>query len=145
MHFVAGANAALGVLAVVALLPAGWLLGGRPAAVVLIVFVAARLADYGLGGNIALTAAVEIVAGSAVVLAARAAAVSAWRARREVAREASHDLRTPPTVLHGYISMLEDGTLPSELTRHLMPLLARKTRELNESIDAVLARVRDRV
>jgi len=41
--------------------------------------------------------------------------------------------------------MLEDCTLPSELTRHLMPLLARKTRELNESIDAVLARVRDRV
>jgi membrane protein DedA with SNARE-associated domain len=143
IDFMAGATVALGVLAVVALLPAGWLLGGRAAALVLIVFVAARLADYGLGGNVALMAAIEILAGAAVAVAAHAAAASAWKARREMAREASHDLRTPLTVLQGYISMLEDGTLPSERARNLMPLLAGKTRELNEGIDAVLARVRD--
>jgi K+-sensing histidine kinase KdpD len=107
-------------------------------------FAAARLADYGLGGNTTLTAAFEIFAGSAAAVAARAAAVSAWRARCAIAREVSHDLRTPLTVLHGYISMLEDGTLPSERTRNLMPLLACKTRELNERIDAVLARAHDR-
>jgi len=139
--FLAGPSAALGVLAVLALLPAGWLLGRRPVGLVLFVYVAARLVDYAVGGNLPLTTAAEILAGAAALLAARVAAVRTWQARRELAKEASHELRAPLTVLHGYVSMVEDGTLPNDQARDLMPLLAGKTRELNERIDGLLARM----
>jgi len=108
---------------------------------VLFVYVAARLVDYAVGGNLPLTTAAEILAGAAALLAARVAAVRTWQARRELAKEASHELRAPLTVLHGYVSMVEDGTLPNDQARDLMPLLAGKTRELNERIDGLLARM----
>ena len=138
----AGSRAALGVLAVIALLPAGWLLAGWRSALVLIAFMCARLVDYGLGGNTALTVVAELFAGAATMLAARAAMSAGWSARARLAREAAHDLRTPLTVLHGYISMLEDGSFPRERTHQVVTLLSGKTRELNEKIDAMLERMR---
>jgi len=84
----------------------------------------------------------ELFAGAATMLAARAAMSAGWSARARLAREAAHDLRTPLTVLHGYISMLEDGSFPRERTHQVVTLLSGKTRELNEKIDAMLERMR---
>lgn len=138
----AGSRAPLGVLAVVALLPAGWLLDGWRAVVVLVAFACGRLVDYGLGGNPALTVISELGAGAGAMVAARAAARSVWSTRSQLAREASHELRTPLTVLHGYISMLADASFPPEQASELVPLLLGKTREINDRIDAMLDRVR---
>jgi signal transduction histidine kinase len=139
--FEAGPAAALGVLAVVALLPAGWLLDAWPSTLALIAFVCCRLAGYSFGADSAPTTACELAAGGTAMVAARLAAGNASRARAQVALDASHDLRTPLTVLHGYLSMLEDGSIPREQARQLAALLGGKTRELNEKIDSMLERV----
>jgi signal transduction histidine kinase len=139
---VAGPRAALGVLAVVALLPAGRLVDARQAVLVMLVFVSGRVIDYALGGNTGLTTLAEIGSGAIAMVAARAAASSVRGARARLAKEASHDLRTPLTVLHGYLSMLEDGSLPPDRARHVAALLGKKTRELNERIDNVVERIR---
>jgi signal transduction histidine kinase len=139
--FQAGPAAALGVLAVVALLPAGWLLDGWLSVLALGGFVCARWVDYSLAPDSAVTTICELGAGGAAIVAARLAAGSASRARAQVARDASHDLRTPLTVLQGYLSMLEDGSIPRDQARQLATLLGGKTRELNEKIDTMLDRL----
>jgi signal transduction histidine kinase len=140
--FGAGPKAALGVLAVVALLPAGWLLDDKAGLLVLLAFVAARLFYFPTGGDSLLTVGCEVAGGSSAFVLARLAAAESRRARARVAREAEHDLRTPLTVLHGYISMLEDGSFPRERTRQLVSLLAIKTYEINQSIDSMFERIR---
>jgi signal transduction histidine kinase len=100
------------------------------------------LAYYATGGDSLVTVGCELASGSASIVLARLAAGQSRRARAEVAREAEHDLRTPLTVLHGYISMLEDGSFPRERTRQLVSLLATKTDEINQSIDSMFERIR---
>ena len=77
-----------------------------------------------------------------MTVAARLAAINAARARSELALHASDELRTPLTVLQGYISMLQDGSLPPEEAPRVLVVLAGKAREMNERIDALVARVR---
>src|ERR1700682_299528 len=69
-----------------------------------------------------------------------AAAQLASQAKTHFLHMAAHELRTPITVLTGYLSMLSDGTLGSVSDRWKKPLeiLTGKTRELNRIVADLL-------
>ena len=72
--------------------------------------------------------------------AAEAASVS----KSEFLNMAAHELRTPLSVITGYLSMLEDGTLgdPSQAWRGPIGILNVKAGELNKLVDALLLAAR---
>jgi signal transduction histidine kinase len=63
-------------------------------------------------------------------------------------RLASHELRGPIAILGGYLSMLEDGSLPgaSGQAKAILPLLSAKVNEMKRMVDDMLetARLEDR-
>src|ERR1700694_5880464 len=69
-----------------------------------------------------------------------AAAQLASQAKTHFLHMAAHELRTPITVLTGYLSMLSDGTLGAVSDRWKKPLeiLTGKTRELNRIVADLL-------
>ena len=68
------------------------------------------------------------------------AASAANKAKSAFLNMAAHELRTPITVLAGYLSMLEDGSLGPAPESWTMPLhtLMAKTSELNRMVEALL-------
>ncbi len=76
--------------------------------------------------------------GTVAVLAIRNARL--FQAKSDFMNMAAHELRTPLSVVNGYLSMLQDGTLgpPSEDWRPALDILADKTRELGRLIDSML-------
>ena len=75
-------------------------------------------------------------------LFARAEAASV--SKSEFLNMAAHELRTPLSVITGYLSMLEDGTLgmPGEAWRRPIDILNIKAGELNKLVDALLLAAR---
>ncbi len=71
---------------------------------------------------------------------AEAASIS----KSEFLNMAAHELRTPLSVITGYLSMLEDGTLggPSDAWRRPIEILNVKAGELNKLVDALLLAAR---
>lgn len=76
-----------------------------------------------------------------------ASAESVERTKTDVLRLASHELRSPLTVLHGYLALIRDGhfgTLPEPL-ESVMAILDRRTEEMKALVNDMLvaARVED--
>lgn len=71
---------------------------------------------------------------------AEAASIS----KSEFLNMAAHELRTPLSVINGYLSMLSDGTLgpPGEAWRRPIEILAVKADELNKLVDGLLLAAR---
>jgi signal transduction histidine kinase len=69
-----------------------------------------------------------------------AAATAASDAKTSFLNVAAHELRTPITVLHGYLSMLADGSLGEPPDQWLNPLgvLSTKTDELEKIVEDLL-------
>jgi signal transduction histidine kinase len=76
--------------------------------------------------------------GSVAVLALRNARL--FEARRDFMNMAAHELRTPLTVLHGYLSMLRDGTFgpPSQRWDQPLQVMAGKIDDLSRLVDDLL-------
>jgi signal transduction histidine kinase len=55
---------------------------------------------------------------------------------------AAHELRTPITVLNGYLSMLADGSLGPEGGKRVVEILSGKTRELRTMVEQLLEAAR---
>jgi signal transduction histidine kinase len=72
--------------------------------------------------------------------AERMAAVE--RVKSEFLRLASHELRGPLGVLGGYISMLEDGSVPAEQLGRILAVLGGKVGEMNRLVDQMLETAR---
>jgi signal transduction histidine kinase/DNA-binding response OmpR family regulator len=72
------------------------------------------------------------------------AAEAASASKSEFLNMAAHELRTPLSVVVGYLSMLADGTLgqPSETWRRPIDILNLKAGELNKLVDALLLAAR---
>ena len=72
------------------------------------------------------------------------AAEAASTSKSEFLNMAAHELRTPLSVVVGYLSMLSDGTLgaPSEAWLHPINILNVKAGELNQLVDALLLAAR---
>ena len=66
------------------------------------------------------------------------------RVKLEFLKLASHELRSPVTVLRGYVSMLEEGALGElpEQMRPVIPILGAKSAEMNLLIDQMLETAR---
>jgi signal transduction histidine kinase len=71
-------------------------------------------------------------------------AEGASRAKSEFLNMAAHELRTPLSVVIGYLSMLIDGTLgePPAKWRRALEMLNLKTAELNKIVEDLLAAAR---
>ncbi|MGH7904934.1 MAG: hybrid sensor histidine kinase/response regulator, partial [Candidatus Dormibacteraceae bacterium] len=71
-------------------------------------------------------------------------AQEASRAKSDFLNMAAHELRTPLSVVSGYISMLLDGSLgsPPESWRHPLGILNDKAGELNKLVDDLLLAAR---
>ncbi len=71
-------------------------------------------------------------------------AESASISKSEFLNMAAHELRTPLSVITGYLSMLEDGTLgrPNESWLRPIDILNTKAGELNKLVDALLLAAR---
>jgi signal transduction histidine kinase len=76
--------------------------------------------------------------GTIAVLALRNARL--FESRRDFMNMAAHELRTPFTVLNGYLSMLRDGTFGEPGERWMQPLavLSTKAEELGRLVDDLL-------
>jgi signal transduction histidine kinase len=72
--------------------------------------------------------------------AERMAAVE--QVKSEFLRLASHELRGPLSVLGGYVSMIDDGSIPAEQLARVMPVLAGKVAEMNQLVDQMLETAR---
>jgi signal transduction histidine kinase len=64
------------------------------------------------------------------------------RVKSEFLRLASHELRGPLSVLSGYLSMVEDGSVPPEGLRRVLPVLITKVGEMNRLVDQMLETAR---
>jgi len=66
------------------------------------------------------------------------------RTKTEFLNLASHELRGPITVLRGYLSMLESGTLGdmSESARRILPILSAKATEANSLVEQMIEAAR---
>jgi PAS domain S-box-containing protein len=64
------------------------------------------------------------------------------RSKAEFLNLASHELRGPLTVLRGYISMMEDGSIPPEQIPQLAPLLGAKLAQMELLIQQMLETAR---
>ena len=73
-----------------------------------------------------------------------AEADAASRAKSEFLNMAAHELRTPLSVIRGYLSMLLDGTLaqPSEEVRQPLTIIDAKASELGAMVDSMLTTAR---
>jgi signal transduction histidine kinase len=87
--------------------------------------------------------------GSVAVLAIRNArllydAQEASRAKSDFLNLAAHELRTPLSVIKGYLSMLEDGTFgaPSDAWQAPIGIISHKAGELAGLVDSLLAAAR---
>ncbi|HEX6487400.1 MAG TPA: hybrid sensor histidine kinase/response regulator [Candidatus Dormibacteraeota bacterium] len=87
--------------------------------------------------------------GSVAVLALRnaelfSAAAAASEAKSEFLNMAAHELRTPLSVINGYVSMLRDGTLgpPASAWMDVIEILSGKTVELSHLVDSILTAAR---
>jgi signal transduction histidine kinase len=71
-------------------------------------------------------------------------AEAASASKSEFLNMAAHELRTPLSVVVGYLSMLSDGTLgdPSETWKRPIDILNLKAGELNKLVDALLLAAR---
>jgi signal transduction histidine kinase len=64
------------------------------------------------------------------------------RVKSEFLRLASHELRGPLSVLSGYLSMVDDGSVPPEGLRRVLPVLITKVGEMNRLVDQMLETAR---
>ncbi|HXA30042.1 MAG TPA: GAF domain-containing protein [Candidatus Angelobacter sp.] len=64
------------------------------------------------------------------------------RVKSEFLRLASHELRGPLAVLSGYLSMVDDGSVPPEGLRRVLPVLITKVGEMNRLVDQMLETAR---
>jgi signal transduction histidine kinase len=64
------------------------------------------------------------------------------RVKSEFLRLASHELRGPLSVLSGYLSMVEDGSVAPEGLRRVLPVLIAKVGEMNRLVDQMLETAR---
>ncbi|HZS14986.1 MAG TPA: GAF domain-containing sensor histidine kinase [Candidatus Dormibacteraeota bacterium] len=64
------------------------------------------------------------------------------RVKSEFLRLASHELRGPLSVLSGYLSMVDDGSVPPEGLRRVLPVLISKVAEMNRLVDQMLETAR---
>jgi signal transduction histidine kinase len=64
------------------------------------------------------------------------------KAKSEFLQLASHELRSPISVLRGYLSMMLDGSLKSDDVPKLVPLLFAKTQQMNLLINEMLETAR---
>lgn len=62
--------------------------------------------------------------------------------KSEFLRLASHELRGPLSVLAGYLSMVEDGSVAPEGLRRVLPVLVAKVGEMNRLVDQMLETAR---
>jgi PAS domain S-box-containing protein len=60
------------------------------------------------------------------------------KVKRDFLNLASHELRGPLSVLRGYISMVEDGTLPVDRFPEFVPLLSAKLRQIELLVTQML-------
>jgi len=87
--------------------------------------------------------------GSVAALAMRnaelfSAAASASQAKSEFLNMAAHELRTPLSVVTGYLSLLDDGSFgaPSERWDEVVDILQAKSAELSHLVDSLLTAAR---
>jgi PAS domain S-box-containing protein len=64
------------------------------------------------------------------------------RAKSAFLNVASHELRKPLTVLGGYLSMFEDGTLSADKLQSIVPVLSREVRQMVFLVDRMLETAR---
>ncbi len=58
--------------------------------------------------------------------------------RKEFVANVSHELKTPMTVIDGYIEGILDGTIPEEQHRHYMKLVSDETKRLSRLVRSML-------
>jgi len=71
-----------------------------------------------------------------------AEAQEASRSKSAFLSMAAHELRTPLSVISGYLSMLQDGTLTPDRWQRPLQVLTEKAAELNHIVDDLLMAVR---
>src|SRR2546428_4570829 len=71
-----------------------------------------------------------------------AEAQEASRSKSAFLSMAAHELRTPPSVVIGYLSMLQDGSLPPDRWQGALHVLVDKARELNSLVNDLLMAAR---
>ena len=64
------------------------------------------------------------------------------KVRRDFLNLAAHELRGPLGVLRGYVSMIEDGTLPAERLLELVPMLSAKLEQMEVLVAQMLETAR---
>jgi signal transduction histidine kinase len=64
------------------------------------------------------------------------------QAKTEFLQLASHELRGPITVIRGYLSMLNDGSLTAETLPKVLPVLLAKTQQVNLLVNEMLETAR---
>jgi signal transduction histidine kinase len=162
-----GGRGTVGALNVLPLLSGAWLLSRRLTIALSVLAVACRVAAVEIGAIPIVTGATQSLTVPILALLGRMAAESVTarrsaaqrldevrrqreqtaaleRAKAEFLRLASHELRTPVTVLAGYVSMLLDGslgTLPDGAAR-VVPVLAAKLKAMALMIDHMLETAR---
>src|SRR5438132_27258 len=71
-----------------------------------------------------------------------AEAQEASRSKSAFLSMAAHELRTPLSVITGYLSMLQDGTLSAETSQRPIEMLVAKAKELNRIVNDLLMAAR---
>ena len=170
VDIVAGRRGSIGAIGLIPIIAAGWYLSPRLSLTVAITAVVLQLGVVAVGADQPTSAFAQVLTIPALVLLSRTAAVSVLknrasekrvtqveaskqrvaeleRAKSDFLRLASHELRSPVGVLHGYLSMLEAGelgTLPPA-AREVMPILTAKVRTINKLIEQMMdtARLED--
>jgi len=64
------------------------------------------------------------------------------QAKSEFLQLASHELRGPVSVVRGYLSMIDDGSLPADMLPRVLPVLMAKTQQVNLLINEMLETAR---
>jgi len=104
-----------------------------------------RLADSAGGGNVVVLDQDRVKqAGPVVVTAARAHCGALEKAKTDFMNIASHELRGPMTVIKGYLTMLEGGSLgnmPAK-AQAVLPLMIVKADEVNSMVEQMLEAAR---